>query len=224
VNVSELENVQTLHHAYLVVGDAEGGVDTVLAILEKRGVKTVGNLDVLVLRYADMAVDDVRDVITPFSSLNPLGDAKYCVVSFKTANRNAQNALLKIIEEAPGKTIFFFSVDVSGIVLPTVRSRSILLSSGTKAHTEGGEEAEAFLAEAFAKRLLRIEKLVGEVSKTQDRRPVRAFVRALLRVAREKRLPKEALRDTLDVDAYLRLSGSSPKILLSHLAVTLPRV
>ena len=67
MDLNALHRVSVLHHAYLVVGDAEGGVGEVLRMLEKRGVKISGNLDVLIERYQDMRVDEVRDVIMPFA-------------------------------------------------------------------------------------------------------------------------------------------------------------
>jgi hypothetical protein len=173
-----------------------------------------------------MKVDDVRDTLTPFASLKPLGDFKYCIVSFSTANANAQNALLKVVEESPGKTRFFFCVDLLGNVLPTLRSRCIVVTTerASEGANEGRAESEDFLSESFPSRLSIVEKMTSYISKTQDRKPARDFLNGLLMVAHAKEMPHRTLRDILDANGYMRLSGSSPKSILSHLAVTLPKL
>jgi hypothetical protein len=172
-----------------------------------------------------MSVDVVRDTLQTYASLKPLSGAKYAVISFSAANQNAQNALLKIIEEAPGGTHFFFCVDSIGHLLPTVRSRCIAVSVSRESRkkSEGGEEAIDFFKATYAERLATVEKMSSYISKTQDRGPVRAFIRSLLEAAHAGSVPPQPLRDILDAEGYLRLSGSSPKSILGHLAVSLPR-
>ena len=214
---------QLIQHAYVIVGSASVGATEVISSLEERAIEISGNLDALVLRYKDMTVDYVRDIIIPFASLKSLSGAKYCIISFDTANGNAQNALLKVVEEAPGDTHFFFCVDLLGSILPTLRSRCIVVSLVGVHKKLDTSEATEFLGETFAKRLARVESMAASVSKTQDRSAVRLFVRTLLSAAHERTYPAASLRDLLDADRFMRLSGSSPKAILGHLAVSLPR-
>jgi hypothetical protein len=224
MNVSDLGRTATLHHAYFVVGDAERGKDEALAMLEARGVSTRGNPDVLALSFSELLVDDVRDSILPFAALKPMEERKYIVVSFSRANDSSQNALLKAVEESLGHTVFFFSADAAGHMLPTLRSRCIAVSASVseKAGGAGHEEAESFLKAGYAKRLATVEKMTSYISKTQDRVPVRAFVKALLIAGEKQKLPARALRDVLDASRYVRQQGSSAKAVLGHLAVSLP--
>ena len=219
MDIQELESADTLHHAYVVTGSAEKGSARVTAMLATRGVAVVGNPDLLSLSYPELLVDDVRDTILPFASLKPLGERKYVIVAFSRANANAQNALLKAVEEA-GSTVFFFCVDSIGHMLPTLRSRAIavMLPRGTEVH----EEAEEFAAATFDMRLSAVEKMASAASKSQDRTPVRSFVRGLINAFKAD-APAAALRDLLDADQYMRMQGSSVKAVLGHLAVTLPR-
>lgn len=222
MDISELGNVKGLHHAYLVTGNAEAGAKEVLAMFSKRGVKTAGNPDVAVHSYSELLVDDVRDTLLSFASLKPLGERKYLIVSYSRANDASQNALLKAVEESLGNTTFFFCIDSAGHMLPTLRSRCVQVSLG-EIKTEDSGEAEAFLKSSYDKRLAAVEKMTTYISKTQDRAPARTFVRSLLTVMHERDASSSALRDLLDADRYLRMQGSSPKSVLSHLAVTLPR-
>ncbi len=223
MKIQELKKTEHLHHAYIVSGSAEHGPEAVAGMLEARGVSTKGNPDVLAFSFSELLVDNVRDALLPFASLKPLGERKYLIVSFARANDAAQNALLKAVEESLGRTIFFFCVDTAGHLLPTLRSRCIVVESGKEKGEKGTEEAEEFLKESYEKRLVRVDKMAGYVSKTQDRTPARMLVNELLtRMRAEKAAPK-TLRDLLDASRYLRLQGSSVKSILGHLAVSLPK-
>lgn len=51
--------------------------------------------------------------------------------SIDDMNRNAANSLLKILEEPPAKTLFLIVAHSLSAVLPTIRSRSVVLRMGT---------------------------------------------------------------------------------------------
>ncbi|MDO8523775.1 MAG: hypothetical protein Q7R74_00930 [bacterium] len=211
------------HHAYIISGSAEKGSEEVIATLAERGVPTKGNQDVLRVSFPELSVDDAR-AIASFASLKSVGEAKYIIVSFGRATGEAQNALLKVVEEAPGNSIFFFCVDSAGHLLPTLRSRCVVVSvSGHIQETEEEGEAKEFLKEGYAERLKRVEKIVQRITRTQERAPVRAFVRGLISTAHQRSADAKTLRDLLDADRFLRLQGSSAKSVLGHLAVSLPR-
>src|SRR3989344_174370 len=153
MKVQELAGLKNLHHAYIIEGSAEAGAGEVLSVLEKRGVKTKGNPDVLALSYPELLVDHAAE-ISAYAALKPLGEAKYLVISFSRATREAQNALLEVTEEALGHSSFFFCVDAAGHLLPTLRSRAIVVSASKGRENGGeGEGAQEFLKEGYAKRL-----------------------------------------------------------------------
>ncbi len=225
MKVSELSRAKQLHHAYLVVGDAGAGAAEAMALLETRGVRTAGNPDVLPLSFNEFGVDDARQVAM-FAALKPVGAAKYFVITWSRATAEAQNALLKVLEEAPGASVFFISIDTLGHALPTLRSRMIPLAATASAEEEGEEaqEARAFLKAGFDERLKTVDKMAGYASKTQDRAPARAFVKSLLTLTHEKNISPQAMRDLLDAETYLRSAGMSVKSVLGHLAVSVPRL
>lgn len=198
-------------HALLTQATAEA----LLARLSEQGVPVSGNPDVLVLKFADMSVDDAR-LISSYASLKAVSGAKYLVVSFDRAGVEAQNALLKVVEEAPGNSHFYFSTPNPGALIPTLRSRCIIESRESRVESGELQEATSFLAMGYADRLAYVEKLVTKAQRTQDRGELKEFIRALVHT-----LP---VRETLDAVRYLDQNGSSPKLVLSHLAVVLPKV
>lgn len=75
-------------------------------------------------KSAFIRVDDVRK-ITEFLSKTSFNDGWRVVIvdSADDMNKNAANALLKILEEPPAKTILLLISHNSGMLLPTIRSR-----------------------------------------------------------------------------------------------------
>jgi len=211
MQLSGLSAVTDLHHAYIT----DASQTDVTALLTSRGVSVHGNPDVLTFTMGELAVDDARQIST-YAQLKSVGGAKYFIVAFSRAGVEAQNALLKVVEEAPGNTHFFFCTQNTGALLPTLRSRCITVSSELRVESSEREEAKEFLALSYAERLSKVEKLVTAAQRSGDRTEIRAFTRALVEVA-----PR---RETLDAARYLEQNGSSPKLVLSHLAVSLPKV
>ena len=72
----------------------------------------------------EVAVEQVRDV-AGFLHLTPAeGGWRVVVVDrVETLNRNAANALLKVLEEPPRRAILLMTADAPGRLLPTIRSR-----------------------------------------------------------------------------------------------------
>lgn len=71
-----------------------------------------------------IVVDDVRD-IRAFISLTPAEDGYRVVIldGAEDMNKSAANALLKVLEEPPPRTIFLLISHAPGRLLPTIRSR-----------------------------------------------------------------------------------------------------
>jgi hypothetical protein len=219
MDLALLVKVDHLHHAYIVAGGTSAGVGEMLA---KRGIGVTANPDYLALSYQELSVDDAR-TIAQYAFLKSVSGAKYFVVSLSRASDGAQNALLKVIEEAPGGSHFFFCVPQAGVLIPTIRSRCIEVQADGVRGTEDGAHANEFFSEAYADRIARVEKMLKALEKSKDRAEVRAFVRALVVSSHERRLAPQHQRSILSTYNYLSLTGSSPKLLLMHLAVTLPQ-
>ncbi|MEK7530916.1 MAG: hypothetical protein AAB573_03530 [Patescibacteria group bacterium] len=220
MNITELTVADHLHHAYIVAG---GSTDEVVVLLKDRGVVVAGNPDITIQTYADLSVDDARD-ISHRASLRAQNGEKYFILSFAKASHGAQNALLKVIEEAPGGSHFFLCVLHSGMLLSTIRSRCIQVSGSGEDETDIQEKARSFLSETVGVRMAIVEKMVSTLQKTHDREPACSLVRVLLGELHGRTIAASVLRDLLNADRSLELTGSSPKLILNHIALVLPRI
>lgn len=75
-------------------------------------------------------VSDIREKILPTLKYPPLeGEFKFYIIDrAERLNVNAQNSLLKILEEPPPKTIFILIANSLWQIIPTVRSRTVQLN------------------------------------------------------------------------------------------------
>ncbi len=71
-----------------------------------------------------ISVEDVRDVLHRLSATTSSGGYRVCIVdSADDLNISSANALLKMIEEPPSRTLFLLISHRPGRLLPTIRSR-----------------------------------------------------------------------------------------------------
>jgi DNA polymerase-3 subunit delta' len=78
--------------------------------------------------YTEIRVGDVRRIVSFFGSTPALGGFRVCIVdSAEEMNREGMNALLKLLEEPPPRSLFVIVSHVPGRIIPTIRSRCRLL-------------------------------------------------------------------------------------------------
>jgi len=108
---------------------------------------------------ASLTIDEIRRTIPFFGST--AGEAGWRIAIVDSAddmNANAANALLKVLEEPPRRSMFFVISHAPGRLLPTIRSRcrrldlaplsASAIDRALAAHTDSPEEIRRFAAEA----------------------------------------------------------------------------
>jgi DNA polymerase-3 subunit delta' len=77
----------------------------------------------------EIVIDDIRDAVASLRLTPAAGDWRVVIVDgAEDMNRNAANALLKILEEPPPRAVLILVSHAPGRLLPTVRSRCRYLS------------------------------------------------------------------------------------------------
>lgn len=78
--------------------------------------------------FTEIRVDDVRRALGLFHHAAAEGGWRVCIIDpADDLNRNAANAMLKLIEEPPPRCLFLFVSHRPGQIIPTIRSRSRML-------------------------------------------------------------------------------------------------
>ncbi len=224
------------HHAYLLEGERDTLMNELFRVLEDtHRVVRAGNPDMYVHECTSFGIDDARFIRErgQFSGFG--GGKKVFILSFETMTHDAQNALLKTIEEPTPDTHFFFVTRTGDALLATVRSRMVRIAV-PEAKLRGDSAfpklsfGNEFLAASLAERMKIVTPLHSDKKKKEDgsnKVEAHALLDAIERTLYEKgnitdAKTAKALVDVLS--AKKRLLGRSPilKPLLEHLALTLP--
>ena len=92
----------------------------------------------------DLTVDEIRRAVPFFGSTAGQGSWRVCIVdAADDMNINAANALLKVLEEPPRRSLFLVLAHAPGRLLPTIRSRCRVLRTDALS----ADEVRAGLAE-----------------------------------------------------------------------------
>lgn len=163
-------------------------------------------------------IEDARALTIAAYKKPVAGPYRSFVIAAAAMTREAQNALLKLLEEPPQSTVFYILVPHESLLLPTLRSR--LLAMAVTSASPESEFAAEFLKKPLADRLARI----ADLQKQKDVKSMQALVLGIGNLAAQKdiQLPKAALETLLFVESRLRVVGGSKKMLLEHLALALP--
>lgn len=158
-----------------------------------------------------------------------LNDKKFFLVVADSLTHEAQNALLKTLEEPTTDTFIFIAVPSAQSLLPTLLSRVnvINLEKETGEGSDVVNLAVEFLNAKPAERIDMIEQIIGKDH--PDRAQARAFVVELTKAFRHKYEPtnwtteqKFAAEELIKAEKYLGEPASLAKMILEHLALILP--
>ncbi|MCL2366892.1 MAG: hypothetical protein FWC75_07605 [Oscillospiraceae bacterium] len=98
----------------------------------------------------EIAIEQIRSlrksvIVIP----NDAAKSVYIIEDADTMNKNAQNALLQMIEEPPPHAMFILSTTKTAALLPTVRSRCVELSALPQQLISTDSQAQALANEFF---------------------------------------------------------------------------
>ncbi|OGG69085.1 hypothetical protein A3C20_00240 [Candidatus Kaiserbacteria bacterium RIFCSPHIGHO2_02_FULL_55_25] len=212
--------MELMGSAHLVAGNAET-ISDVLALLERQGIATVSNPDVYVRTYTHFGIDEARELRDRASMSALGGGGRAFIIAASGMTNEAQNALLKTLEEPPAGSSFYIIVSSPETLLPTLRSRMQMLDLGPS-RTEGLVDAKSFLAAAPAKRLDMLKPLLEK--NDDDRRDIGAVIAFLSSLERALAAHPEGLRSVYRARKYMSDKGALVKPLLEQVALLVPRV
>lgn len=213
-----------MHHANVIISGADCR-NFVFAILEKNlNFNIKANPDFWLAERESFGIDDARDLEKWVSGKPLLGDVKVYLVVTKSITPEAQNALLKVLEEPPLGTYIFINLESLGGILPTFISRVRILD--LKGHPLGQNFLRVTLKEDIGAQKFLIsnlkEKLVTirSLSKKEDKNEMREILKSLEIVA-YKNKTTVSLNHILTAKIFASTRGASPKMLLEWLSTVL---
>lgn len=227
--IDSYKKTRMLHHACLFEGERKIILPLITNFFEKEvGVNIHSNPDFHIREYDTFGIEDGKNIQNLALQKAFSGNKKIFVISFNTITREAQNALLKLFEEPTPHTHFFLIAKISDLLLPTLRSRLMIINSyeakGNEKEIE--EDAKTFLSSKKPDRLNILKPMIEEKDKTHivkflnaietliynnvDYRKDKRFIDALRYIEKNKR--------------YVYDKSASLKMLLEHIALVIPQL
>jgi len=218
---------KNLHHAYLIEGETDSKSQEIVTILEKDfGLNHVGNPDFHIQHSATFTIEEARLIKDKQTKKSISGEKKIFIISFNTITSEAQNSLLKVLEEPTKDSHFFLITPYPGLVLPTVRSRLIYIEN--KKSKEENTFAKKFIQASKSERLEMVALLVKDIKdekkdKNEAIKLLQGIERYIYELYRKDRHSKytNVLKDVEKSLSYMNDRSSSLKILLEHIALVI---
>jgi DNA polymerase III delta prime subunit len=232
MNLREHITMERLHHAYLIEGERVVILAQLMEFLETSGMQVRANPDLHIYEHDAFLLEHAHQLRREQSMHATVGGRKIFVVMFNTMMSEAQNALLKSLEEPTAGTHFFFITRTGEILFSTVRSRMQVIRNQREISREVEKEnlGEVFLGATIAERLKMIERFVKAKTdeKSKAKEEARVFLESLERALYVHLSTggaiAEALADVVTAKRYLSDRAPSLKLLFEHLALTVPTV
>lgn len=200
----------TLHHAALF------RTDSVRSITLHLDNQSSDIQDIYVDRFG---IDDARELVRKAYNRPVEAIEQVLVVRTNFVTLEAQNALLKVLEEPPQSTRFIFVLPRGFEVLSTLISRFSEEFSGEDISSlESNVVFNTFLSESYQERLASIDQAI----KKKDVLWQQLVKQGLVQYIKESDNIAGCLRELEYVVRILLTRGASNKMLFEHIALTLP--
>lgn len=225
------------HHGYLLAGDFEisrkAALEAARVILTSMSGVDVSRLeanpDFFHQAFELFGIQDSRELRQRASATSFGGAGKVFIIEIFSFSAESANALLKLFEEPSKGTHFFIIVPSLDDVIPTLRSRLAVVDNQDSGRLAlGTEEARKFLGDLPGKRTESIKKIL------KDKQAAINFLNGLeaaLGSLASKSTWKlsfqvkcQALEEIQKCRGFLFSRAGSPKMVLEHLALSLPRI
>lgn len=169
--------------------------------------------------YDSFGINEVRGLIARAYQRPMEGERQRLIVRTDFITHEAQNALLKVLEEPPVATSFLFIVPLDLMVLPTLASRFWEAEGVTDVDVVEEGVFSSFLELGIAQRITLIETKL----KAGDLGWQRSIKQGLIRYLRSQPEGNHVQMKALEfVTRMLLTRGASNKMLLEHAALYVP--
>lgn len=218
-----------LHHAHVVVGAHSAVIPALLFSIEEHlGIKSKGNPDITTYIHESFGIDEARALKNSQHRAGFGTARKIFIIGANSITTEAQNALLKTLEEPTEGTHFFIILPRAEMLLPTLRSRVLVVSGAVAALDDVKLLAEKFLDATLEERFAIAKKMSDKKDReTIDRESFRSLFDHIERILYTRTAGNRGdatgsiFHEIFQAKTYLSNPGSSPKMLLEHIAIML---
>jgi len=211
--------VDSLHHAYLVVGESRQALNFLEGLFSEEGFQLAGNPDFIFYSGSSFGIDEARE-ISLRAARKPLGKRKVFLISPSKFSMEAQNALLKTFEDPFPDTHFFLVVRDEELILPTLFSRMQVIRSLPPVSLEEGIKPDKLGAQSFLS--LPLKGKIAFAKKFADEELLLApFLDNLVDLLRVESKNLKQVAKVYQVRRFANDRSASSRLIIEHLALVL---
>lgn len=223
---------QDLYHSYVVEGAPEDVIYSLRSFLENRGEVNKNSPDVMLSLFDSFAMEDSHNIKEWYQNKSTDGKKKICIIGAKFINREAEQALLKVIEEPTANSHFFIVVPDSSLLLDTILSRVHLIKDNSNDNIDEDKIAENFIKQTPNSRIEEIADIIKEFKDNENSGGLRhkaiTLINGLERIIYKKWKDdvnnenyKFILNELKNCRGFLSTPGASVKMILEHIALVI---
>jgi DNA polymerase III delta prime subunit len=221
-----------LYHSYIVEGEPNTTAKELLNFLEVRGDIEKNNADILFQVYESFTINDSREIKDWHSKLGITNGKRICVIVTKFINREAEQTLLKIIEEPAFNTHFFIIIPDSSVLLPTIISRTQIIKIEQQGDKDIKKEALSFIGLKTKERVDMVALIIKNNKDEENSGQLRYYATSFInevesifyqkwKIDRNNKETQFILEELKKCRGYLSTQGASVKMILEHLALVI---
>jgi hypothetical protein len=207
------------HHSSLFEGEKEIILSEIKEeIEEKTGIPFEKNVDVFEFHFDNLLIDHTHKIKEADIKSSFTQDNKVIIISFESITREAQNALLKVLEEPMGNSRFVLITRTKEILLPTIISRVQIIRHSSFATRKETINIKEFIDSTTSKRLEMVSLLLKEISEEiKPKKEAYFFLLELKQyIENQTENEKKNLKTLLNVVQYIDDTSASQKLLLER--------
>ena len=220
-NLHEILDPVTMHHAQCVVGDVRvvgNALEEIFGTLRDEH-----NVITHAYSFDTLGIQDVHHISSLAATKSQTDSVTIFSIAFSGATIEAQNALLKSIEEPAQGIRFVFTIPQVSFLLPTVKSRCIIHDFVFESEEQSAISPKKFLDASTTDRMSMVDKVVKNKKEPFSRSDLVIFLKGLEEEISKRNVSDyaDALSDIYTFKTYAQLSGCSVKMMLEYLALML---
>jgi DNA polymerase III delta prime subunit len=221
-----------LYHSYVIEGEPNTTKDELLSFLELRGEINKNSPDVICQTYESFTMDDTGQIKDWHSRLGVSNGKKICIIATKFINHEAEQSLLKIIEEPSLNTHFFIIIPDSSVLLQTIISRVHVVKKKEYQNNEMQRFVLNFLSISPTERIKKVAEIIEKNKDKENSGQLRYYATSFVNEIESeiyKKFKKDKnnkhiqfiLEELQKARGYLSTPGASVKMILEHLALVI---
>ena len=223
---------EDLYHTYIVEGEPRETMLLLRNFLEKRGIISLHSIDIFYQYYDAFQVKDSLEIKKWHREYGVSEDKKVCIIGVCFLHHEAEQTLLKILEEPKENNYFFIVTPTSSVLLDTIISRSHVIKSNDNNTSNIIYDVNKFIKLSLQERIDVIDNFVKKVKDDENSSILRhygiIFINELEKVIfnnfkkdinnKNYQFILEELNKSRN---YLGGRGASTKMILEHIALML---